>query len=174
MIRLVIVLALVAAALGGTYHWMGRSDAPVTVSTEPGANGEWLEDIAQARSLAARLRRPILMFFLGSDWCLWCRRLEKETFSQPAWKAHAAGRYVLMKIDFPRKIQQAEALKKQNSELHDLYKIEHRLPAVIITDATGKEQGRTGYFPGGPELYIEELRRALDPNDPSKGPQIKP
>lgn len=171
--RRVLVLSILAAVLAaGAYLWYARTAlVSETPGTEPGANGEWLTDIAQARALAARLDRPMLLFFLGSDWCLWCRRLEKETFTQAAWKAHAARRYVLMKCDFPRKVVLPEPLKKQNQELHDQYKVENRLPAVIVTDPAGKELGRTGYFPGGPELYIEELRRALDPHDPSKGPR---
>ena len=176
MVKRLLVLAVLLGALGGgAYVAFGPSRRAASApGTERGADGEWLEDIAQARALAARLGRPILMEFLGSDWCLWCRKLEKETFSQPAWKAHAARTYVLMRCDFPRKVEQAPALKKQNDELQTQYKVEGRFPAVIITDASGKEQGRTGYFPGGPELYIEELRRTLDPNDPSKGPQAHP
>lgn len=172
MIRIFVAFAFVAAVGGGFYFWKG-AQRPEVPGTERGSDGEWLEDIQQARALARKMGRPILMFFLGSDWCLWCKRLEKETFSQAGWKKHAALKYVQMRVDFPRNLPQSPELKKQNSDLHDQYKIEHRLPAVIITDADGKESGRTGYFPGGPDLYIEELRRALDPNDPSKGPQTR-
>lgn len=167
------VLALVCALLGGCGEAPPASlmPSPQAPGTEPGSNGEWLTDIGQARALATRLERPVLMFFLGSDWCLWCKRLEKETFQLPGWKDHASRHYVLMKCDFPRKLVLPEAVQKQNKDLHDRYQVDNRVPAVIITDAAGKELGRTGYFPGGPEMYIEELKRTLDPNDPSKGPQ---
>jgi hypothetical protein len=32
-----------------------------------------------------------------------------------------------------------------------------------VADATGKELARTGYRPGGPDVYIEHLKELLAP-----------
>jgi thioredoxin-related protein len=60
--------------------------------------------------------------------------------------------------DFPRGVQQSDELKKQNKELQAKYKI-RGYPTVVLTDADGKEWGRTGYRPGGPDPFLKELEK---------------
>ncbi len=61
-----------------------------------------------------------------------------------------------MELDYPNEKKQPEALKKQNEDLKDKYKIDE-FPAVLLMDAEGKVIAHTSYLQGGPEKYLEHL-----------------
>lgn len=125
-----------------------------------GANGEWVDDVAYAKQVASSTSRPILTLFTGSDWCGWCKRLDGEVFSKPEFKQFASQKVVMLKIDFPRGIPQTDAVRQANRALQTQYGV-RGYPTVVLTDATGRELGRTGYKPGGPPAFIAELERSL-------------
>ncbi len=66
----------------------------------------------------------VLLDFTGSDWCGWCIKLQKETFSKPEFQKFAAESLVLVELDFPRGKEQSEELKKQNQELAEKFGIQ--------------------------------------------------
>ena len=78
----------------------------------------WLDDLEKAKAQAKAENKKILLDFTGSDWCGWCKKLDKEVFSQQAWKDYAAKHLVLVEVDFPRGFQLPEATKKQNDSLN--------------------------------------------------------
>ena len=121
---------------------------------------DWLTDFEQAKKEATEQKRPILVDCSGSDWCGWCIKLDKEVFSQPAFKDFAKDRLILFNANFPRKKEQSAELKKQNKALATTYAIQG-LPTVLLLDATGKELARTGYRKGGAKAYVEHLKKFL-------------
>ncbi len=124
------------------------------------ADAGWLDDFAKAKAAAAKKKVPMLMNFTGSDWCGWCIKLEKEVFSQKAFQDYAAKNLVLMKIDFPREIEQTADVKAQNKKLSDEFKV-RGYPTIYLVDTDGKIIGKTGYKPGGAEKYVEHLQELL-------------
>ena len=50
---------------------------------------EWETDFKKASSTAKASGKYIMLDFSGSDWCGWCIKLEKEVFSQDAFKDFA-------------------------------------------------------------------------------------
>jgi thioredoxin-related protein len=129
------------------------------LSSRAGDDG-WLTDFEKAKKVAAETRRPILIDFTGSDWCGWCIRLDKEVFSQEAFKKYAKENLVLFQADFPRKKEQSEELEKQNRQLASDFGI-RGFPTIVLVDETGKEFARTGYQRGGAEKYVEHLKDLL-------------
>lgn len=122
------------------------------------AGGEgWLTDLAAAQKLAAEKNRPILVDFSGSDWCGWCIKLDKEVFSQEAFKAYADENLVLLLLDFPRRKELPAEQRQQNNMLMKQYGVEG-FPTVLLLDKDAKEIARTGYQAGGPEAYIKHLK----------------
>ena len=117
----------------------------------------WLTDVAEAKKQAAERHVPILADFSGSDWCGWCKKLDKEVFSQEAFQNFAQTNLVLLLVDFPRSKPQPPRLIAQNEELQRRFRVEG-FPTVLLLDADGKEFARTGYKPGGAEAYIEHLK----------------
>ena len=41
---------------------------------------EWHTEVDQAVNLSIKTGKPLFLFFTGSDWCGWCKRLLKEVF----------------------------------------------------------------------------------------------
>jgi protein disulfide-isomerase len=121
----------------------------------------WFENIEQAKAKAKETNRPMLLDFSGSDWCVWCKRLDKEVFSKSAFQAYAKDNLILVNLDFPQFTSQSDELKKQNQELAQTYKIKG-FPTVVLLSPDGKEIGRTGYQPGGPEKYVKHLKSIID------------
>ncbi len=122
------------------------------------AKDGWLDDLVKAKAQAKAENKKILLDFTGSDWCGWCKKLDKEVFSQQAWKDYAAKHLVLVEVDFPRSFQLPEATKKQNDELAKKFSIQG-YPTIVITTASGAKRGELGYVEGGPEAFIKELKK---------------
>lgn len=120
----------------------------------------WLDNFEAAKAEAAKRGVPILADFSGSDWCGWCKKLDREVFSTAELAAYAKENLVLFVADFPSKKKLAEATVAQNKELQKEYKIQG-FPTVLLLDAKGKVIARTGYKPGGASVYIEHLNDLL-------------
>lgn len=130
----------------------------VTSSAFAAPKEGWTDDLEKAKAQAKAENKKILLDFTGSDWCGWCKKLDKEVFSQQAWKDYAAKNLVLVEVDFPRSFQLPEATKKQNEALAKKFKIQG-YPTIIITSASGNKKGELGYVEGGPEAFIKELKK---------------
>lgn len=140
--------------------WMTAGVAAVNVLAGEG----WLTDFDQARREAAEKGRPILVDFSGSDWCGWCIRLDREVFSQEAFKTFAEENLVLFLADFPRQKTQPDELVQQNRKLMNEYGV-RGFPTVLLLDEKGGVLARTGYRPGGAEPYVEHLKELMEKED---------
>ena len=121
----------------------------------------WETDFEKALSDAKTSGKYILLDFSGSDWCGWCIRLEKEVFSQDAFKDFAEENLVCVLVDFPRAKEQTEELKQQNLDLARKHSI-RGYPTIIILSPDGKPVGKTGYQQGGPWEYARHLKEIID------------
>lgn len=117
----------------------------------------WETDFDKAASAAKAEGKYMLLDFTGSDWCPWCRKLEREVFSQTAFKTYAKDSLVLVLLDFPRSKPQSKEVKKQNEQLKAKYGV-HGYPTILILSPAGKLVVETGYKPGGAEAYVEHLK----------------
>lgn len=123
-------------------------------------NDGWLINFEEAAKLSIKSGKPILANFTGSDWCGWCIRLNKEVFVTPEFKNWASENVILLELDYPRRQQQTDEIKKQNRELQQFFQVRGyptlHIFNVIITD--GKTQitslGKMGYLAGGPTPWI--------------------
>ena len=57
-------------------------------------NTIWLTNIDQAIAQSMQTEKPIMLFFTGSDWCGWCKRLVKEVFDQKEFKDWAKDKII--------------------------------------------------------------------------------
>jgi len=121
----------------------------------------WETDFKKASSAAKASGKYMLLDFSGSDWCGWCIRLEKEVFSQDAFKNFAEKNLVCVLVDFPRAKEQAEELKQQNLDLERKYDIKG-YPTIIILSPDGKPVAKTGYLQGGPWEYARHLKEIIE------------
>ncbi len=124
------------------------------------AGEAWMTDFAAAKIIAAAEQKPLLLDFTGSDWCGWCIKLDKEVFSQKAFKEFAADNLVLVELDFPRGKEQSEDLKAQNKALAEKYEI-RGFPTILVLSPEGELIEKTGYQRGGPEVYVAHIKEIL-------------
>ncbi|CAN5638544.1 hypothetical protein BH09VER1_BH09VER1_15790 [soil metagenome] len=124
------------------------------------AKEKWETKYDAAVAQAAKNNKMVLIDFTGSDWCTWCIKLDKDTFSKPAFQTYAAQNLVLLELDFPQGKPQPDAIKKQNAELAKKYGVEG-YPTLVLLDAKGKEIARhEGYLEGGPDAFIKWVAAA--------------
>lgn len=123
----------------------------------PAAEGAgWTTDYKAALEQAKADDRRVFLFFTGSDWCGWCKRLNREILSTPEFNKFADDKLVLVELDFPRSKTQTADVKAQNAELAQRFKI-RGYPTIIVLDSSGKKVGQLGYQKGGPAPFIEAI-----------------
>lgn len=122
---------------------------------------KWETDINKAISVSNKTKKPMLLFFTGSDWCGWCIRLQKEVLKTPEFSKWAKENVVLVELDYPRRTPQSDAIKLQNNGLQQAFGIQG-FPTVYFATATVKSGkpnftgiGNTGYVAGGPKAWLE-------------------
>jgi len=120
--------------------------------------GVWTTNYPAALAQARGSGGKVFLFFTGSDWCGWCKRLDREILSTSQFKTYAGQNLILVKLDFPRGIPQSDSEKAQNEQLSQRFKIEG-FPTVVVVNGQGKELGRLGYQEGGPGPFIEALKK---------------
>lgn len=124
------------------------------------APGQWTTSYSSAMTQAQEEGRHVLLYFTGSDWCGWCKKLSSEVLSEPEFLEYAGEKLVLVKLDFPQGIPQSAEIKEQNRILAKQHAIEG-YPTVVVLNPRGKVLGRLGYQPGGARAFVNRLKRML-------------
>ena len=131
-------------------------DEPETPAVEVGL--PWVLDIDAAKEMARKEGKDILINFTGSDWCGWCKKLDGEVFSLPAFHETAGKQYIYLYLDFPRS-EEAKALvvdEALNGKSRDEMGVDG-FPTIILADHQMRPYAKTGYQQGGPEKYLEHI-----------------
>ncbi|WP_242131470.1 thioredoxin family protein [Aestuariivivens marinum] len=121
----------------------------------------WHTNMTKASEIAIKENKPVMMFFTGSDWCGWCKRLQKEVFETSDFQTWAKDNVVLMELDFPRRTALDQATKVQNYQLQQIFKVSG-YPTVFFVNPERKPDGkmnlnslgRTGYVRGGAQEWL--------------------
>ena len=123
----------------------------------------WHTDLVKAIEISTKEKKPLMLFFTGSDWCGWCIRLQKEVFYKPEFIEWANDNVVLVDIDFPNnKSKQSTELQQQNNLLQQQFSVQgyptiHFVrPDKIDGKTSLTKLGNTGYRAGGPAAWISE------------------
>ena len=129
---------------------------------------KWYIDFEKAAQVSLQTGKPILADFTGSDWCGWCIKLKKEVFNTSQFKDWADQNVVLLELDYPRRKQQDEKIKKQNRELQQIFQVRGYPTIHIFNVKVNKENqlefvplGQTGYVAGGPTPWINKAKSIM-------------
>lgn len=128
----------------------------------------WHTDMAKASELSIKEKKPLMLFFTGSDWCGWCIRLQNEVFKKDDFTKWAKENVILVELDFPRRTPQDEAVKMQNQQIQQIFKV-RGYPTVWMVNpeetAEGKINlnalGSTGYVAGGPDKWLDAVNSII-------------
>jgi len=129
----------------------------------------WFTDVEAAQKESQKTKKPMMLFFTGSDWCGWCVRLQKEVFFQDEFKEWASENVILVELDFPRSKVQSNEIKLQNQQLQQQFSV-RGYPTIHFVSpeksqdgVTLRNLGNTGYMAGGPEPWIANANSIIQP-----------
>lgn len=129
----------------------------------------WYTDLNEASKVSSETKKPLMLFFTGSDWCGWCVRLQKEVFLTADFKKWAVDNVVLVDIDFPKdKSKQSSALQNQNNLLARQYEVRGYPTVWFVSSSINESQtydysrlGQSGYMAGGPSVWTSNANTFL-------------
>ena len=109
-------------------------EAEVIVQTN-----NWLTNLDEAKKIAKRDRKPILLYFTGSDWCTPCVALKKDFFETKEF-AEYEDKFVMVYIDRPRRLDIISPEQMvYNKKIIAKYKTTS-FPRMMILDSSGNEK----------------------------------
>ena len=129
---------------------------------------KWHTDVKEAMAIGNKEKKPLLLFFTGSDWCGWCIRLQKEVLTTPEFRKWAKEKVILVELDYPRSVPQSQEIKQQNYGMQNAFGVQGYPTVWFATVQTkdGKPSfgglGKTGYDPGGPVAWLEVANGILN------------
>jgi thioredoxin-related protein len=122
----------------------------------------WHTDLQKAISLSQKEKKPMMLFFTGSDWCGWCHKLQKEVFYQEDFVKWAKDNVVLVEVDFPRNKVQSDEIRQQNNLLQQQFSVRGYPTVWFVKPEKSKEGkvnlaqlGQTGYVAGGAKNWVD-------------------
>ena len=110
----------------------------------------WTTDFDKALATAKADSIPLYVYFTGSSWCIWCKKMDREIHNQDAFRQKTVGKLLFVKIDLPAGTQPSEPVRN----LLEKYKV-NGVPTIVILSPTGDELGRLRYQQMPPEDYAE-------------------
>jgi len=119
----------------------------------------------EAKMLAQKEHKHILLNFSGSDWCGPCIRLHKEIFDSEAFQQFAETNLVLVNADFPRlkKNQLSVSQQKINDAIADRYNSKGSFPFTVLLNENGKVLKQWEGFPKmTPDEFVDDVRTIID------------
>lgn len=146
------VILLVAALCG---NGILAIEGATNITNKSVSSVQWTTSYAEATQASEKTGKPILLFFTGSDWCTWCKKLEHEALDTREFAAKAADRFIFVMLDFPSRGSDQQ-VSQQNNRLKTKYNIKG-FPSIVIVDAKGNRIGSTGYREGGGVRYADHL-----------------
>ncbi|MCI0381795.1 MAG: thioredoxin family protein [Chlamydiae bacterium] len=121
-------------------------------------NDAWLQNYGKVMELARDKNKPILMALLGTDWCVWSKKMDSEVLNDQNFIDAVKKEFILLKVQFP------EIASQQNGQL-ECEKIKEKYhvqecPLLLLVNADGAEIAKIGYIPLNAKefaSYITEL-----------------
>ena len=106
----------------------------------------WVSDYDEALALSKKENKPLLIYFTGSDWCIYCKRLKKDFLNSEEFKNRVDDDIILYEANFPRNKSLVNANQKaDNYYLKRKFKV-NVYPTLVVINSKQQEINRqTGY-----------------------------
>lgn len=106
-------------------------------------HAKWYDNEWEAQQAAARLEKPLLIAFLGPEWCLWSDHLETEILSKQEFIDEMEKNFVLLKVGIPEDFEEQNF---QGKNLSKSLRIEE-CPTIVLATPLGQEISTLPYLP---------------------------
>lgn len=126
-----------------------------------GGRINWITNYDEAVKISHSASKPMVLFFTGSDWCSWCKKLDQEVLKTSEFADAAADKFVFVLLDFPLNTTLPANLTAQNKKLQKEFDIQG-FPTLIILDSQQRKIGSIGYRQGGGKQYAQYLFKMVD------------
>jgi thioredoxin-related protein len=120
---------------------------------------DWVYDFDEAKDLAIKDNKIIVLVFQGSDWCSPCIKLDRNIWQNNEFNKIAKENFVMLLADFPRKKKNAlnSVQQEKNTVLAEMFNKNGFFPLVVVLDKNGDVLGQTGYKKVTPTDYADFL-----------------
>lgn len=156
-LRLASLLALLVMGFAPLYAAPTDQAAPTTAKA---TTIRWYTNYQEAAAAAKKDSKPMLLFFTGSDWCGWCKKMEKEIFESPDFIKDSGNAFIFVDLDYPMNKKLSPELTQQNTALKKQYGVTG-YPTIVILDSKGNFMSESGYRPGGGKAYSAYLKQLM-------------
>lgn len=126
---------------------------------------QWHFNLEEARQIAKKENRYILLNFSGSDWCGPCIRMRNEIFENEIFINMADTALVLVNADFPRlrKNKLSTGQQQINNQMAESYNPNGKFPFTVLLNAEGKMiKEWDGYPETKPDQFSSMVRLIID------------
>lgn len=126
--------------------------------------GDWFTNFEEAKAIAEKENKYILLNFSGSDWCAPCIKMKQEVFESKTFLSMAEKQLILVRADFPRskKNQLTKEQIKHNEALAEKYNPEGKFPLTLLLESNGKIiKEWDGYVFASQDRFMIDLNKAI-------------
>lgn len=124
------------------------------------AGGAWAKDVDWERDYdtaleKAKKEKKLVMIDLYTDWCGWCKKLDKDTYSDKDVQAKLAREFIAVKIN-PEKSAKNQKISRDFGT--------RSFPHIVFTDAAGKKIDEIGGYMGPADFAtaLDEVKKKVD------------
>jgi len=99
---------------------------------------KWLTNLEKAQKISKKTKKPILVYFTGSDWCTPCKKLKEDFFNTEEF-IKKADKMVLVMIDKPFRVDIiSEKQMEYNNKIIAKYNPKKTFPKMLMLNYKGK------------------------------------
>jgi thioredoxin-related protein len=123
---------------------MPATRAPSAAAHKEARQAKWLTSFSNATGQARKEDKLVMAYFRGSDWCDFCKKLDRDVLGTDLFIDWAEKNVVLLEVDFPADKRQSPSQKKHNEALMERYSVANTATFVFI-DSDGEPVTRCGF-----------------------------
>jgi thioredoxin-related protein len=126
---------------------------------------KWYYNFEEAKKIAQKEHKYILLNFSGSDWCGPCIRMHKDILETETFATFATKNLVMVNVDFPRlkKNQLSAVQQKVNDGIAERYNSQGIFPLTVLLTESGKILTQwEGYPKATTSQFVDEIKLLID------------
>jgi thioredoxin-related protein len=126
-------------------------------------SSHFLANFDDAKAVASKDQKGLLMVFAGSDWCKPCMQFKKEVLLSEKFSTYQMDHLVVLYLDFPakRKNKLSKEQTQQNEALAEKYNKNGAFPKILLFNSDAALLSEIPYTHQTPNIFISECDKIL-------------